>query len=179
MSFALGFLWNQLNYQEFPYRLVFSDNNYIRAPILLSGREDRVVEQRGVWVSTHGSVDTSRGSPRWILTILTSSRLLCNYIELFGGIQSFLWGHWSPCLELLVTSGLDFKVGWIPLLYHFWNIYRFPTVFWFLFPFFIFCILESFLFASLKCPNLNTKNSSKANFLFPFDRHGYRRTSRT
>ena len=105
------------------------------------------------------------GFPQVSLNNTTSSRLLCNYIELFGGIQSFLWGHWSPCLELLVTSGLDFKAGWIPLLYHFWNIYRFPTVFWFLFPFLIFCILESFLFASLKCPNLNTKNSSKANFL--------------
>ena len=29
--------------------------------------------------------------------------------RIFGGLKSFLWGHWYPCFRLLVTSALGFK----------------------------------------------------------------------
>ena len=31
------------------------------------------------------------------------------FFEIFGGHESFLWGHWYPYLGLLVTSPLGFK----------------------------------------------------------------------
>ena len=35
---------------------------------------------------------------------------------IFGGHQSFWWGHWYPCFVLLVSSGLGFKARVCPLL---------------------------------------------------------------
>ena len=31
------------------------------------------------------------------------------FLKIFGGHESFLWGHWYPCFGLLVTSPLGFK----------------------------------------------------------------------
>ena len=31
------------------------------------------------------------------------------FLKVFGGHESFLWGHWYPCFGLLVTSPLGFK----------------------------------------------------------------------
>ena len=31
------------------------------------------------------------------------------FFKIFGGHKFFLWGHWHPCFELLVTSALGFK----------------------------------------------------------------------
>ena len=33
------------------------------------------------------------------------------FFKIFGGHKCFLWGHWYPCIGLLVTSPLGFKVG--------------------------------------------------------------------
>ena len=37
-------------------------------------------------------------------------------LKIFGGHQSFLWGHWYPCFGLMVMSAWVSKWRWIPCL---------------------------------------------------------------
>ena len=41
--------------------------------------------------------------------ILKTEKRLLSFLNFFGGVQSFLWGHWYLCFGLLVTSALGFK----------------------------------------------------------------------
>ena len=39
----------------------------------------------------------------------SSIHTILSFILIFGGHQSFLWGHWYPLIGLMVTSALSFK----------------------------------------------------------------------
>ena len=69
-------------------------------------------------VSTHFACLTRR-SCSW--SFLQLSCICFNvatriFLKIFGGHESFLWGHWYPCFGLLVTSPLGFKARVDPLL---------------------------------------------------------------
>ena len=44
-------------------------------------------------------------------------------VLIFGGHESFLWGHWCPCFELLVTYALGFKARMDPFTCIFRHLY--------------------------------------------------------
>ena len=48
---------------------------------------------------------------RWKFKVLQLLSILLTsfFKKKIGGHKSFLWGHWYPCFELLVTSPLCFK----------------------------------------------------------------------
>ena len=39
----------------------------------------------------------------------TVADIFTNFLKIFVGHKSFLWGHWYPCFGLLVTAALGFK----------------------------------------------------------------------
>ena len=50
------------------------------------------------------------------------------FSKIFGGHESFLWGHWYPCFGLLVMSPLGFKARVGSLICTWWRCTCFPEI---------------------------------------------------
>ena len=66
---------------------------------------------------------------QWVLEDKIS-RLQTFFLKIFGGYESFLWGHWYPCFGLLVISPLGFKARVGNLIRAWWRRmhYTFPEI---------------------------------------------------